>query len=708
MTFCVLLLLLLGVIHCNGGFKVVQPDTLGSSELTYQNNSAIITLNNPNSTLFCPGGERPVTISETPNATCPKYLVGINEDYPQCPLDVKGKTCLGGDLEVSGSILAGCDLTYRVCQVPFTVVVPLQSVISPSVDQVDYLLSSNDLQSGARFGQSVDVNSSFIISGAPLGSTPTWPGIVTGAAYIFQSYIAFVNTSFSSVQWVQTQVLSPFANQVQGEVEDSEFGTSVKLLCGVDNALQFAGVGAPTADVGGTSRGVVYIFRNTGNTINVGSNIFPLVDPLERIASPIPRNNAFFGQTVEFALFRDGSRQLFIGAPGDRDNNNQNDAGSVYWFTWNSGTSSWDNGGKLSCIFTGPASSLAGAHCGTSITFAQDPSGLALMAVGAPDYQRNGGAAGAGSLSLFQWNVGLNTWVAAGGFIPDVGDSYYGLNFHFAYALAFSGNAQWLFVGTPGATVNSTTSVGVAVVYEQAFINSTTYSLYRSPITLPVMLEAGGSPDEFGFSLVSNWESDKVVICAPGFGLVTVPNSGLCFRFDYTALSGSWNETFEIIGGSDSQSGSIFGYSVATDLSLVVIGSPGYQVGAIDNGIASINYDLQRLTYVRNTTCIEERGVLLNIVTLSCQFALLKNIPPGFYKVTTNTSALGLPSNLITTVFYQFSEWGTEYLDAYFTIKYYTPTIPQEDEFYFYFLSRTHTSANINLLAKIVLDLPTP
>ena len=689
-----------------GGFETRTPDGV-RAELTYVNQSVILTYDDPNSVATCPGSEHPLTIKQNlTSEECPKYLIGLNKDEPECNLDVKGEICTD-NLQVAGTLSQGaCDISGRVCQVPLNVLVPLSSVLSPAVDQADYNIASEPIHAGAQFGTSVDVNSTFVLSGSPLGVSLLWPSLVTGAAYIFQSYTSFVNTSFSSVRWTQTQSLSPFATSTSDEVEDSHFGTDVKLLCGSDNSLQFAASGAPCSRIGGADRGAVYVFRNVGSVINIGGNNFPLVDPLQRVESPSPRNGAFFGKTVEFGLFRDGTtKHLFVGAPGDRDVNNQNSAGCVYWFQWNNANSAWEGGTKISCIFTGSSSTTKDSKCGSSIAFAQDPDGLAILAVGAPEYKQSGGSSGAGSVTLFQWNPNTLLWEQMGGMIPDTGDSFYGTDFHFGFALSLSGNARWLYVGVPGADFNNTFEVGLTVVYEQISTNSSSYTQYRQPISMPLELEEPGTPDQFGYALASNWDSDWLMVCAPGYGLTAVPNSGICFKFIYSETTGYWNDTYLTIEGEESQSNSLFGYSVAMDYTQVVAGSPAYSIGPIDNGIISVNYGVTSLTYIRNTTCIQERGVLMNVVSMYCSFILLKNIPAGFYKVTTNTSILQIPATLISFAMFDFSDTGRTHLDAYYSVKYFSPVIPEEDIFVFYILSRTHTAVTINLIAKLYLGI---
>lgn len=691
----------------NGGFRVISSDPSYSFDLTSVNNSLVIVYPVVNSSAVCTNASNPFTVTQNQNKTiCPKYFTGINNDLPRCGLDIGYDTCVK-DLKVSGSLTNGgtCDLTSRVCSTPQNALVPLQSIISPSVMQADYTLTSNTLRGGSKFGQSVDVNSTFIISGAPLAISPLWPSLVTGSAFIFQSYLSYANTSFTSLRWVQTQSLSPFSTSTSTEVTDCRFGTSVRLLSGSDNILQFAAVGAPNSRISVVNAGAVYMFRNVGSVINIDGNTFPIVDPDQRLVSPNNNANALFGYTVRFGLFRDGKKHIFVGAPGDQNSINQNDAGTVWWFNWNNDNNLWEGGTRITCIYTGPSSSARFSKCGASIDFAQDPSGLALMVVGAPEYQRNAGLVGAGSITIFQWDTVTLQWVQAGGYIPNVGDSFYGTSFFYGFSVGFSGNAAWLFIGVPGATYNATLGIGVTVVYQQLVSNSSTYNQYRQPMVIPTSPEIVGTPDNFGYALVSNWHSNWVIICAPGYGLITIPNSGICFKFVYSSATGFWNTTFFTIKGENPQGTSLFGYSVAIDELQITTGSPSYKIGPIDNGIVSVNYDISSFTYVRNTTCISERGVLPYILTMSCSFVMQNEIPSGFYMISTNTSVLSIPRPLIQFVVYTFSDFGSTHMDSYYSIKYFNPTIATEDLFIFYIMSRTHTSATINMIAKIYLNL---
>lgn len=709
--FLVPLITLVTLVHCvdNGGFKVKDPDTGVTTQLTYKNQSAVIELWSPNVTsqLNCSYGINPFTIKPNLNQStvCPRYFVGINNDNPQCSLDAKGPSCVE-DLTVTGTLSSGsCDMTTRVCTTPVNRLVPLQSVISPAVAQSDYTLVSDPVRSGSQFGQSVDINATVQITGAPLAVSKLWPSLVTGAAFIFQSYVSFQNTSFSSLQWVQTQSLSPFITATSAEVTGSRFGAAVKLLCNTDNSLQFAAVGAPNARPTSTNNGEVFIYQNVGTVINIDGIDFPVLDPLQKLLSTDVRVGALFGSTLEFGRFRDGTRHLFVGAPGDRSGGGQNGAGAAWWYYWDNDISSWSGGTRLSCAFNGSMTTTAGSLCGTSLAFAQDPNGLALLAIGAPQYQFSGGLAGAGSITLFQWDPLTLAWVQLYGRVAGPGNSYYGLNYLFGYSLGFSGSAEWLFVGAPGVLINGTLGVGAVVVFQQAAVNTTVYDQYAGLMTIPTMFEVGGSPDQFGFSLKANWQSTFVVICAPGYGLIAVPNSGICFKFTYSNATALWNSTYLVIKGENPQSGSMFGYSVAVDLTQITTGSPVYNIGPIINGISSINYDITAFTYVKNTTCIQERGVLSAVMTMSCSFVLQKDIPPGFYMVSTNTTLLFIPASQIAFVVYDFSDVGSSHLDAYYSIRYYNPTIPQEDLFIFYIMSRVHTAVTMSMIAKVYLNV---
>lgn len=717
----ILVLLLSAVICTNGGFKVKDPSGI-VTDFTYKNDSVVIEFTSPNITAqsYCPYGINPLTIKQNTNqsTTCPRYFNGVNNDNPQCSLDVKGPTCVE-NLTVTGTINGGaggsCDMTTRVCSTPVNRLVPLQSVISPAVAQADYTLVSDPVRSGSQFGQSVDVNSTFVISGAPLAVSKLWPNLVTGSAFLFQSYVSFKNSTFSSLQWVQTQSFSPFVTASSSEVTGSRFGTSVKILCNTDNTIMFAAVGAPSAKVSTFSEdgvelspadsGEVFIFRNVGTVINIDGNDFPYLDPDQKLVSPDIRLGAQFGGTLEFGSFRDGTKHLFVGAPGDRSGVGVNGAGTVWWFYWDNDLSQWSAGDRLSCTFNGSSTTTLNAKCGTSIDFAQDPSGQALLVVGAPEYTFSGGLSKAGCITIFKWDPLTLAWLQVYGRVAGPGDSFYGLNFLYGYSVTFTGNAQWLFVGVPGSTINGTLGVGSAVVYKQQSVNSTQYTQYRGLLTIPTAFEMAGSPDNFGFSMASRWQSDWVIICAPGYGLIAVPNSGICFKFTYSNATGFWNTTYLVIKGEAAQSGSMFGYSVSSDQTQIVTGSPIYQIGPITNGIASINYDITAFTYVKNTTCIQERGVLPQVLTMACSFVLQKDIPPGFYMVSTNTTLLAIPSTLIAFVMYDFSDVGSSHLDAYYSIRYYNPTIPQEDLFIFYIMSRVHTAVTMNLLAKVYLNV---
>jgi hypothetical protein len=217
---------------------------------------------------------------------------------------------------------------------------------------------SSDIQSGDYFGWSVSISGDYAVIGAPQEDTG---GSNAGAAYIFRR--TGVNTWDSGIKIQSSDIQA-----------GDQFGHSIAISG--DHSV----VGAKYGNASGTYTGAAYIFHRTGeNTWDSGVKI---------LSSDIQAGD-YFGWSVAIS-----GDYAVIGAP--QEDTGGSDAGSAYIFR-RTGVNTWDSGTKNQSLDI-----EAGDQFGYSVSISGD-----YAAIGA-SYEDTGGA-DAGAAYIFR-RTGENTW----------------------------------------------------------------------------------------------------------------------------------------------------------------------------------------------------------------------------------------------------------------------------------------------------------
>ncbi len=247
------------------------------------------------------------------------------------------------------------------------------------------------------FGQSVDIsgNGENVIIGA-------WGNFnnssCMGAAYIYKW-----NSGTSS--WGETKITSS-----DRAIRDN-FGYSVSISDDGQTAL----VGARGKN---SSRGAAYIYKWNSGTSSWGETKITPSDSSE---------NDYFAQSV--SISGDGQTAIIRGF---RNNN----PGVLYFYKWNSGTSSWGET-KItpSNLYRNPTN-----HYNQSVSISAD--GKEAILGGA--YKSN-----TGFLYIYKWNSGTSSWISEE---VNISNSYYD---YFGQSVAVSSDGAFGIVGAYGKNSNT-------------------------------------------------------------------------------------------------------------------------------------------------------------------------------------------------------------------------------------------------------------
>jgi uncharacterized repeat protein (TIGR01451 family) len=433
-------------------------------------------------------------------------------------------------------------------------------------------ISASDGTLGDNFGQSVAINDSALLVGAPSADVSGRQD--QGSAYAFYR---------SGASWVE--IASPVASD--GAAGD-EFGWSI------DINRDYLVVGAPGDDgAAGANQGAAYVFsRNQAGSADSWGQVRKLT------ASDAAAGDQF-GSAVSIA-----DDQIIVGAPQAAISGHAAQ-GAAYIFSRNAGGSP-DNWGQVRILAA--SDGAANAHFGSAVSLVQGQA-----AVGAP-----GAAAGAGAVYLFYRNQGnINHW---GELLKlSAGD---GLGFGSSLAIT---NAE-LLVGAPNSVVSGHTAQGAAYLFYRNQGGADTWGQVRrltasdgaasdhfgSAVALTAITASAGAPGDnsgqgsaylfsrnqggadnwgqiqkrtaqdplaagaFGTSLDIN--EDVLVVGAPGQEAVYT------FRRNQTGAN-TWSQFIKLAPYAVG-SGVQYGQAVALDSNFIAVGAP--HAGTADQGTGYI------------------------------------------------------------------------------------------------------------------------
>ena len=484
------------------------------------------------------------------------------------------------------------------------------------------ILASWDAAAGDQFGQSVAIDGDHVIIGAHLD---TDNGRDSGSAYIFHksltsdtidpiitltganpdtvdmiptytepgysvdkvasvadNALSNLTTSTAGDYWITYTATDPHGNSGTADrkviITDADWDTETKIVASDDAAEDVFGttvamdgdyaiVGAPRNDDGGTNSGCAYIFRRTGaNTWDSGYKI---------VASDDAANDEF-GHSVAIS-----GDYAIVGAWFDDDT--ASGSGSAYIFR-RTGTNTWDTGTKIVASGT----PRAGDQFGQSVAIDGD-----FAIVGAPgvDSYNNIGvktASNLGAAYVFRrfGAVGTNNWqheyklTASDANAGDYFGSEVGISGDYAIA---------------GAQFNDGggTSSGAAYIFRR-----TQSGVYDAGTK--IVAADGDANDWFGNSV--DIDGDYAVVGAPFEDNGGYSNSGAAYIFHRTGTGNSLNtwDSGVKIGHASPASSDVFGMRVSISGDYVLVGSYGDDNGGTEfnNGSAHI---FRRTTTGSNT-----------------------------------------------------------------------------------------------------------
>lgn len=312
-----------------------------------------------------------------------------------------------------------------------------------------------------------------------------------------------------------------------GQGAGDQAGTSVAI------SGNTAVVGAPFSTAGRSDNGAVYVFMRSSTV--TGWTLQSVI-----IASD-GESGDMFGYSV--AIVDD---LLVVGAPGDDSSAVSRDAGSIYFFTRNGKT--WTPRGKQSGSTDdalGISVSVAGSGTsGIAAAGAHLDDGTVTDQGSVSTYTFNG------TTSTFQQKIVLSTPVASD---------------NFGRSVSISGTS--LLIGAFNRDIAGKLSQGAAYVY---LFSGGTW-------TLQATLTAGDglASDFFGFSV--GLSGDVAIVGAHGDDTGANSSQGAAYIFRRTGTT--WSQEQKLID-PNGVSSDYFGYSVAIENDVAVVGAYGVDTGA--------------------------------------------------------------------------------------------------------------------------------
>ena len=253
-------------------------------------------------------------------------------------------------------------------------------------------------------------------------------------------------------------------------------------------------IGSPFNDDGGTDRGEVRVY-----TWNSGTSTWDRTGTADLQGEA---DQDRLGYSV--AINTDGT----IIAAGARDNDGTGSAaGHARVYTWNTGTSQWDQRGS---DIDGEAT---GDRFGTAVSLSADGDALA---VGAPKNNIGGTATDAGHVQVYDWNSGTSAWVQRGSDVDGAAGDLLGTS------VSLSSSGSRLAVGAPGGDTGGV-DAGFARLYEWDGVSWTSLGVDHG----------GSAGDEAGTAVSLSGAGSDVAMGLP-FNDDVAANAGLVQVFTYT------------------------------------------------------------------------------------------------------------------------------------------------------------------------------
>jgi len=388
---------------------------------------------------------------------------------------------------------------------------------------------------GGRFGSAVTVDNNYAAFSAPErdGIAPPGeiPATVQGAGQVIIYKTARVG---DEVVWEEVKVLPDAAPDGSFGSLNAGLGSSLAL----DNGVLLAGSPGYQNDVGR----VKAYGLNRGGPGNWGE--------LQSLDSPSATSGDRFGSAVGI-----GSRWFFVGSPGQEQGGLETGLVHVY-----------DRNKVADLASQAATSTIFHPYSGKGDRF-----GAALgisdneLIVGAPEMSSLSGTSGVGNYAIFhRQSSGWSYLGSPQGAIAGVGDQL-------GFSIAMDGD--FLVAGAPFDEVDGSAAAGSVHLYRRNPAASTGWTYLKRLFAGDVQIGAN-----FGYSV--DIQGDTIVVGAPGH-----LNRGGAFVFDRnTGGSDVWGQekylTSIAIGNGDE-----FGFSVAIDQDLIVVGAPqDNQGGVTDTG----------------------------------------------------------------------------------------------------------------------------
>ncbi len=374
-------------------------------------------------------------------------------------------------------------------------------------------LLGTGVESGDRFGLTVDISADSIVVGAPFdnGGTLEVPLAAVGSAYTFLR---------TGVTWAQQAKLLPSITQVAFDY----FGFSV----GISSDTVVVGAYLDDLVVANDTRGSAFVFLRSGVTWAQQAQL--------------NANDAADSDQFGFSLAIDGNNAL-IGIPND-DRGAISDAGSARSF--DRVGIAWSESSTV-----GPGDSGAGDGLGVSVSMSGNSA-----AVGA---YLDDNILGLDVGAVYVYTLSGDNWSLQQQIIPS--DGAPSDNFGVSVSL----DADTLAVGAYNANPSAQADAGAVYVYLRT---ANVWSLQQK-LTAPSPLVG----EQFGTALAL--QNDRLVVGAP-HATATVPttvvNAGAVYLFERTA--NVWAAPIKITA-LDAGIADLYGSALSLDQDTFVVGAPG-------------------------------------------------------------------------------------------------------------------------------------
>ncbi|MCI0651205.1 MAG: PKD domain-containing protein [Planctomycetes bacterium] len=394
----------------------------------------------------------------------------------------------------------------------------------------EQVLSASDAGDGDRFGYSVAVSEEVAVVGSLFAG---YLDDLAGAAYVFR---------FDGMEWIEEQKLT-----ADDGTMDDQLGYAVSI------AGDLVVAGAPEEDDGGAASGAAYIFRFDGAAWMQETKLVPSV------ASASSRFGGSVAAATDLAI---------VGAP--RSDDAGIDSGAAYAYRYDGAV--WVEEPLIAADVT------AGDAFGGAVAVAGD-----LVAVGSSWFNTPGAIAAdddngpaAGSIYLFSFD-GSN-WLRSRKLVASDGPSS-----RLGSAVALSGD--YVLGGAPYHGAQGT-QAGAAFVFAANAELPAYGSLCDFAAPAKVTASDGESFDGFGRSVALG--AGVAIAGSPlDDDLGIDSGAAYIYRFDGT----NWSEEQKLTA-SDGGDGAQFGYSVAIDGDVALVGSPFDSGAGIEAGAALLfRYD---------------------------------------------------------------------------------------------------------------------